>query len=136
VNDENRRVAIRDEVAHGDSALTAARLLRDSLLWNDALSRLYFALFHYATALLLTEGVEPMSHKALPGLIGLHIVRTGRMTASDVAIIGHAWQWRTLADYERSWNADADATSKAFAEIEPLIDRIVELLRTGGWIAR
>jgi len=116
--------------------LAAARLLRDSLLWNDALSRLYYALFHYATALLLTEGVEATSHKGLPGLIGLHFVRTGRLTASDAAILGHAWQWRTLADYERSWNADADATSKAFAEIEPLIDRIAALLRAGGWLAR
>lgn len=132
---ENRRAAIADEIAHGAAALRAARLLRDNQLWNDALSRLYYALFHYATALLLTEGIEPTSHKALPGLLGRHFVRTGRMTPTEAAVVGHAWQWRTLADYERSWNADADAASKAFGEVEPLLERFADVLRAGGWIA-
>jgi uncharacterized protein (UPF0332 family) len=136
VTHENRRAAIADEIAHGDAAHRAAQMLRDGGLSNDALSRLYYALFHYATALLLTEGVEPTSHKALPGLFGLHFVRSGRMTPSEAAVLGHAWQWRTLADYERTWNADAEATSKAFGEIEPLIVRIGEILRAGDWIAR
>jgi uncharacterized protein (UPF0332 family) len=135
VTDENRRAAVADEIAHGDAARRAAQLLRDGGLCNDALSRLYYALFHYATALLLTEGVEPTSHKALPGLFGLHFVRTGRMTPSEAAVLGHAWQWRTLADYERTWNADVEATSKAFGEIEPLIDRIGDVLRAAGWVA-
>lgn len=132
---ENRRLAIADEVKHGEAALRAARMLRDAGLWNDALSRLYYALFHHATALLLTEGIEPTSHKSLPGLLGMHFVRTGRMTPSEAAAVGHAWEWRNLADYERSWTADAEAAARAFAEVEPLIDRLVAMLREGGWIA-
>jgi uncharacterized protein (UPF0332 family) len=134
VTDENRRAAIAEEIAHGESAHRAARLLSDSRLWNDALSRLYYALFHYVTALLLTEGIDSTSHKSLPGLLGLHFVRTGRMSATEAAVVGHAWQWRTLADYERGWHADADAAAKAFAEIEPLIERIDSVIREGGWL--
>jgi uncharacterized protein (UPF0332 family) len=35
-----------------------------------ALNRLYYALYHTVTALLLTTGVEPRRHRALPGLLG------------------------------------------------------------------
>ena len=132
---ENRRRAIADEIKHGADALRAARALRDMGLRNDALSRLYYAIFHYTTALLLTEGVEPTSHKALAGLLGLHFAKRGLLSPGDVAVVGHAWSWRSLADYERHWDADDAVVVRAFAEVEPLVDRVVELLRSGGWIA-
>ena len=131
---ENRKLAVEDELRHGAAALRAARILHEAGLWNDALSRLYYALFHHATALLLTEGIEATSHRALPGLLGQHFVRVGRLTPSEAAIVGHAWEWRTLADYERSWTADTEAASKAFAEVEPFIERLLAMLREGGWV--
>jgi uncharacterized protein (UPF0332 family) len=131
---ENRRHAIADEVKHAANALRAARALRDMGLGNDALSRLYYAVFHYATALLLTEGVEPTSHKALPGLLGLHFAKRGLLSPGEVAVVGHAWSWRSLADYERHWDADEAVVAAAFAEVEPLIDRVVGLVKGGGWI--
>jgi len=70
MTDEDRRAAVALELRHASSALAAARLLRDAALYNDALSRLYYALFHTMTALLLTEGVEPRRHRSLPGLLG------------------------------------------------------------------
>jgi hypothetical protein len=33
-----------------------------------------------------------------------------------------------LADYERTWQANAEVTAQAFAEIEPLMYRLQELV--------
>jgi hypothetical protein len=33
-----------------------------------------------------------------------------------------------LADYERTWQANAEVTTQAFAEIEPLMIRLRELI--------
>lgn len=71
---EHRRTAIGQEVGQGQTALQAARALRGLGLRNDALNRLYYALFHHVVALLLIEGVEPRRHGALPGLMGQHVV--------------------------------------------------------------
>jgi uncharacterized protein (UPF0332 family) len=134
VTQDNRRAAIALEVRHCERAFTAARALRDMGLYNDALSRLYYALFHAMTALLLTQGVEPRRHRALAGLLGTHFVATGALTAADTAVVARAASFRELADYERTWEATADITAAAFAEIEPLIERAQEILRGGGWL--
>ena len=54
---ENQAAAIQLELRHAGFAHQAARLLRDSGLYNDALNRLYYALYHTVTALLLTGGI-------------------------------------------------------------------------------
>jgi uncharacterized protein (UPF0332 family) len=114
--------AVALELRHADQAHRAARLLRDAALYNDALNRLYYALYHCVTALLLTSGVEARRHRALPGLLGTHFA--GVLTPSELSVVARAATWRDLADYERTWEANLEVTSQAFAEIEPLMDRV------------
>ena len=114
------------ELRHSASALRAAQLLRDAGLYNDALNRLYYALYHTVTALLLTSGVEPRRHRALPGLLGTHFA--GSLSPTDLSILARAATWRDLADYERTWEANLEVTSQAFLEIEPLMERVRALL--------
>jgi uncharacterized protein (UPF0332 family) len=97
-------------------------LLRDAGLYNDALNRLYYALYHAVTALLLTSGIEPRRHRALPGLLGTHFA--GTLSPTDLATVARAATWRDLADYERTWEANAEVTLQAFQEIEPLMHRV------------
>jgi uncharacterized protein (UPF0332 family) len=114
------------ELGHGRSAHRAAQLLREAGLYNDALNRLYYALFHAVTALLLTAGIEPRRHRALPGLLGTHFSHA--LGPSELAVVARAATWRDLADYERTWQANAEVTAQAFAEIEPLMYRLQELV--------
>jgi uncharacterized protein (UPF0332 family) len=114
--------AVALELRHADQAHRAARLLRDSALYNDSLNRLYYALYHCVTALLLTSGVEARRHRALPGLLGTHFA--GILSPSELSVVARAATWRDLADYERTWEANLEVTSQAFAEIEPLMERV------------
>ena len=133
MTDDERRAAVALELRHAKSALSAARLLDQAALHNDALSRLYYALFHTMTALLVTEGVEPRRHRSLPGLLGSKFSASGLLTAADIAAVSRAATYRDLADYERTWEATPDVTSAAFAEIVPIIDRAVSHLASTGW---
>lgn len=123
---ELRSSDIELELRHADSAHRAAQLLRQSELYNDALNRLYYALYHVVTALLLSAGVEPRRHRALPGLLGTHF--GAALSPSELAVVARAATWRDLADYERTWQANAEVTAQAFTEIEPLMSRLRELL--------
>jgi uncharacterized protein (UPF0332 family) len=118
--------AIELELGHARSAHRAAQLLRDSALYNDTLNRLYYALYHVVTALLLSAGVEPRRHRALPGLLGIHFGNV--LGPAELAVVARAATWRDLADYERTWQANADVTAQAFAEIEPLMSQLQQLL--------
>jgi uncharacterized protein (UPF0332 family) len=134
VTEPNRRAAIAQEIQQGRAALRAARALRDLHLYNDALNRLYYALFHHAVALLLIEGVEPRRRAALAGLLGQHVVGRHELSAGDVAVISRTCTFRDLADYERTWNADEGVAHGAFAEVEPLMDRISRYLTRSSWL--
>lgn len=67
---------------------------------------------------MLTTGVEPRRHRALPGLLGTHF--SASLSPTDLSIVARAAAWRDLADDERTWEANLEVTSQAFAEIEPL----------------
>jgi uncharacterized protein (UPF0332 family) len=131
VTDENRRAAIALELRHAKLAQDAARLLRGAALYNDALSRLYYALFHVATALLLTDGVEPRRHRAMAHLLGAH--SAGVLSAAEIAMVSRTATYRDLADYERTWEASAEVADAAFAEVEPLLEKIRGHLIANGW---
>ncbi len=131
---ENRKAAIAQEIRQGESALAAARALRGLRLHNDALNRLYYALFHHVVALLLVEGVEPRRHGAIPGLLGQHVVGRHALTAADVALFSRTQTFRELADYERTWTADDAIAAVAFGEVVPAIERIASYLRDAGRI--
>ena len=134
MTENNRRTAISQEIRHGQDALRAARSLRSMGLRNDALNRLYYALYHHVVALLLLEGVEPRRHAAIPGLLGQHVVGRHELDGADVAAISRAGAFRGLADYERTWDADDRVVASAFDELEPLIERIRGYLVRTGWL--
>jgi len=134
VTEENQRTAIEQEMRHSEAAMRAAHALRGLDLHNDALSRLYYALFHGTTALLLTEGIEPRRHRTISKLLGTRFVTTGALTAEDIAIVSRAQTYRDLADYERAWEPTGAIVDAAFAEVEPLLTRIRRILEQGGWL--
>lgn len=66
---DNRRKNIAAEVRRGDESLESAEILVAAGKFADAISRAYYAAFHYARALLLTLGEEPKTHAGLERLL-------------------------------------------------------------------
>lgn len=136
MNEEQRRVGIAQDMRRSEETLAVARMLCEAGHFNDALSRLYYALFHAMTALLLASGVEPRRHPPLPSLLGMHAQGPDGLSAADLAVVARAASHRDLADYERTWNADAAIAAAAFAEVEPVIERARAILEREGWWSR
>lgn len=132
MTDENRRDAIAKELRQASSARAAARLLSEANMHNDALNRLYYALFHTLVALLLTQGIEPRRHCGLPHLLGSHF--STLLSASDIALVSRAATYRDLADYERTWLATAAIFDESARDIDALIARVKDHLAAARWI--
>lgn len=118
---EQAAKAARLELDRGRQALKAARVLDEAGLRDDALSRLYYALFHALTAVLLTRGIEPKRHRAMVRLVGAHL--SDLFGANEVAVIARIQSYRDLADSDRTWFATPEITATAFAEVEPLLSK-------------
>jgi len=89
----------RDETLRGDQALHAAEELLRLGLHNDAISRAYYAAYHWARAVLLTEGLQSRTHRGVNQLLGLHFIRTGRLHENAATLLAQLEDRRETSDY-------------------------------------
>jgi len=66
---------IQGYIQKAEKKLSVAEKLYASGDYEDAVSRAYYAVFHAAQALLLTEGEQAASHKGVVTLFGLLFVK-------------------------------------------------------------
>lgn len=67
------------ELARAKKALLAAKALLEKDLYEDCVSRAYYAVLHASKAALALERVEAETHKAVQRMFGLHLVKTGKI---------------------------------------------------------
>ena len=80
--------------------LATAHQLLQSKLYDDAVSRAYYAAFHAAQAALLTEGLTAGTHQGLVTLFGLHLVKTGKLEKKFGKYLANLKDDREHSDYE------------------------------------
>lgn len=98
MNDVNRIENAKLEIAKGDSAWEDAEILFERGKYDGAVSRAYYAAFHYACGLLLTKGFETRSHRGMQRMFHLHFIHTGAFSARTGVLLSHAQKAREEAD--------------------------------------
>lgn len=75
----NARQRAQRELDRARKALLAAKILMENQLYEDCVSRAYYAVLHAAKAALATKDIEPVSHKAVKRMFSLYLVKTGKI---------------------------------------------------------
>src|SRR5207244_1601179 len=96
----NRVENVRDAIARGDDLMDTAEILFRAGKYADAVSRAYYAIFHFARALLLKRGIEAKSHGGIGRLLQREVVRTGDLTPESGATFSKLMALRHDADYD------------------------------------
>jgi uncharacterized protein (UPF0332 family) len=124
VTNDNKKAHIAAELARCDESLRAAEILLHAALFHDAESRLYYAAYHAAIALLLTQGLEPRSHSGVANLLGLHFVKTGRLDADDARLFARLQKYRVEADYSADFALTNEAIDEDLAACRGFVARV------------
>ena len=95
----NRASNAADEMSAGNEALQEARVLLRERLFKGAISRAYYAAYHWASALLITKGLEPRTHRGKIQMLSLHFVRTGLLDEEAAGHLSRLEDFRELSDY-------------------------------------
>lgn len=103
---DNCAANAEEEARRGDECLAEARYLLEGEFHNAAVSRAYYAAFHWTLALLVLKGLEPKSHRGAIQLLQLHYVETGALSPADAAAIGQLETYRELSDYNAKASFD------------------------------
>jgi uncharacterized protein (UPF0332 family) len=95
----------------------ARQLLRDRH-FDDAVSRAYYAAFHAAQAALLAEGQRADSHRGVVTLIGLLLVKTGKLAPRFGRMLANLKDDREASDYDVVSFTDEETAAEAVGEAE------------------
>lgn len=132
MTEHNRRENARAEAALGDDALRAAEALVAAGLPNDAISRAYYAAFHYARALLLVKGLDPKSHRGVLALLSQHWEHAGGLSRDAVASVARLQTFRGLADYDARARLGAERARDELESARAFVEAARALLRREG----
>ncbi len=131
---DNTKRNISTEVDRGNSALRAARVLFAEQLFADAVSRAYYAAFHYARALLLTIGEEAKTHAGVELLLQRELVRTGRFSPDIGRLLSRLKAYRLDADYSADFVFTQPGAEEEISAAVRFIDEANRLLAEGNWL--
>lgn len=87
------------ELERGDEALKSAETLQAAGLYRDAMSRTYYAVLHFARALLATKECFPKSHHGVMQLFSQHFIKTGVIGVETGRILARQQKFREESDY-------------------------------------
>lgn len=128
--DRNRIIA---EWRRGMLSLQAAAVLIQAGLYADAISRMYYAILHTATAALLTKGIAPATHQAAAALLNQHLIHAGDLERALLDIYRDAMKTRHTADYDAAHIFSPGDAADSYQDAEQFIARIRRYLLAQGF---
>jgi hypothetical protein len=118
------------ELIRAKKALLAAKTLLENQLYEDCVSRAYYAVLHAAKAALATKDIEPESHNAVKRMFGLHLIKTGEIEKDFAKILTAEQEDRAIGDYNIYIEIEQDRALKRVRDAEKFVDRIGKYLQT------
>lgn len=89
--------------------------------WEMTANRLYYAAYYAASALLLNHGFSVQTHNGIIQMLGLHFIKTGKLSRESGTLYGRLFSLRQTGDYGDTF----DLTSE---EVQPLVDPTKEFI--------
>ena len=132
--EENKKKNISEELARAKECLTSADLLFSHGQLADAVSRLYYYLYHAVRALLLSKGLEPKTHEGTLRLLSMHFVRPGIISTDTSHIFTRLMKYREEADYNPSYVFTKDDYAGFKREADSFFGQIMQCLRADGMV--
>lgn len=96
--------------------------------WSLAANRLYYALFHIATALLINKGINVKSHAGVICALGQQIVNAGLLSKDDARLVSKLQHMRQSGDYDDLFDWEQEDVEPYISKTRELIDKISAML--------
>jgi len=112
--------------------IQSAKKLRDVGDMESAVSRLYYAMFFCAEALLLSKGLSFSRHGSVIAAFGEHFVKSGLLPAEMHRWLRDAFDKRQLADYEPSPVFEKEDVEKLLIQAEKFLQGSTRFLEERG----
>ncbi|MBQ9286241.1 MAG: HEPN domain-containing protein [Bacteroidaceae bacterium] len=124
LSESERRIVVSRELEKAQRTFDDMDFCAREGKWEAAANRLYYALFHATSALLIHDGHNVKSHRGIMALFGEHYVRTGIFERRDGSLLSDLVIMRDNADYNCFFEADEEKLTPYIDPTRQLINKI------------
>lgn len=96
--------------------------------WSGAANRLYYAVFHAVSALLINDGLQVNSHKGSHATFNLNYIKTGKMSKEYGRLYNQLQTMREESDYNCAYDVEPEELKSRIEPAKQLIDEIERLI--------
>ncbi len=126
---DDRKALVNYRIEKAYASFEEAQKVAAISLWNLAANRLYYALYHAASALLLSDGYTSHTHKGLMSQISMNYVKNGKILPEEGKLIWQMFNKRREGDYEDFEETTEEEIMEATPKVKMLIDKLIRLNR-------
>ena len=105
LSDEERDIVVRIEIEKARRAYEEALVLLENEFWSGAAGRLYYAIFHAVSGLLISDKHQVNSHKGSHILFSNYYIKTGALPNSFGTLYSQLESMREESEYNQMIDA-------------------------------
>lgn len=120
---------ISKELSRAKKSLFAAKVLIERGLFEDCVSRAYYAVLHAAKAALSLTGIDSSTHNGVRRMFGLHLVKTGKIEKEFAKIFTAEQEDREIGDYEVGIEIEEERARQRVNDAEKFIYRVEQYIK-------
>ena len=128
LKDEDRRIIVTLELERVDKTLKEMDIQRRNGLWGMVANRLYYALFHAVSALLISNQHEVGTHRGAVNRFSLYYVKTGIFTNEEGRLYSQLQSLREDGDYNCSIDIQQNEAEEKIEPTLKLIEKIKQYI--------
>lgn len=120
----SRRDLIKYRLEKARLTLLEADVLASKDFFNASVNRLYYSVYYAASALMLSEGLDTVTHKGIKTMFGLKFIQSGEIDKEYGRIYQRLFDSRQTGDYEDFVYYD----KSVFNELKPMAEKFIEAI--------
>lgn len=109
-------------------SIREAEVLANSDFFNTAVNRLYYAVYYAASALMIKNSLEAVTHKGIKTMLGLKFIHAGKLEREYGQIYQRLFDSRQAGDYEDFVYYEVASYEELYPLAVKFIDRIEAFL--------
>jgi uncharacterized protein (UPF0332 family) len=129
LSDEERRVIVNLEIEKAYRHYNQALIMQREEQWDGMANRLYYAVFHAVSALMIHDSIAVNTHKGSHALFALHYIKTGRLSKAYGDLYRKLERMREESDYNCTYEDEPEVLQNNIIPAKEMIDTIAQMVR-------
>lgn len=128
LKEEDRKIIIELELERVDKTLHEMEIMLQNELWSLTANRLYYALFHAVSALLIKDQREVGTHRGAVNKFSFFYVKTGIFSPAEGRLYSQLQQLRENGDYNCVIDVVKEDVERFIEPTRQLIEKIKQYI--------